>query len=136
MSSYFYLYLLKLEIRIQKGIQVLQNSELKTVYDERIHMTFTLWASPTLYHNRCAKSLQPCPNLCDPMDCHPPSSSVHEDSLDKKLRWVAMPSSRGIFLILCVSYVSCIGRWVLYHQHHLGSPYHNRIDTSTRSSSE
>ena len=22
----------------------------------------------------------------------------------------------------CVSYISCIGRWILYHQHHLGSP--------------
>ena len=25
----------------------------------------------------CAKSLQSCPTLCDPMDCSPPDSSVH-----------------------------------------------------------
>ena len=25
----------------------------------------------------CAKSLQSCPTLCDPMDCRPPGSSVH-----------------------------------------------------------
>ena len=25
----------------------------------------------------CAKSLQLCPTLCDPMDCSPPGSSVH-----------------------------------------------------------
>ena len=25
----------------------------------------------------CAKLLQPCPTLCDPMDCSPPGSSVH-----------------------------------------------------------
>ena len=25
----------------------------------------------------CAKSLQSCPTLCDPMDCSPPGSSVH-----------------------------------------------------------
>ena len=38
---------------------------------------------------------------------------------------VAMPSSRGSFQPrneTCVSYVSCIGRWILYYQHYLGSP--------------
>ena len=45
----------------------------------------------------CAKSLQPCPTLCNPMDCSPPGSSVHEILLARILEWVAMPSSRGIF---------------------------------------
>ena len=31
----------------------------------------------------CAKSLQLCPTLCDPVDCSPPGSSVHGDSPDK-----------------------------------------------------
>ena len=31
-----------------------------------------------------AKSLQLCPTLCNPMDCSPPGSSVHEDSPGKK----------------------------------------------------
>ena len=38
--------------------------------------------------------------------------------------WVAMPSSRGSSQPrdgTCVSYVSCVGRQVLYHYHHLGS---------------
>ena len=35
------------------------------------------------------------PALCNPMDCSPPGSSVHEDSLSKNAEWVAMPSSRG-----------------------------------------
>ena len=30
-----------------------------------------------------AKSLQLCPTLCDSMDCNPPGSSVHGDSLSK-----------------------------------------------------
>ena len=30
-----------------------------------------------------AKSLQSCPNLCDPTDCSPPGSSVSGDSPDK-----------------------------------------------------
>ena len=25
----------------------------------------------------CAKSLHLCPNICDPMDCSPPGSTVH-----------------------------------------------------------
>ena len=25
----------------------------------------------------CAKLLQSCPTLCDPMDCSPPGSSIH-----------------------------------------------------------
>ena len=42
------------------------------------------------------------------------------------LEWVAKPTSRGSSQLrnrTQVSYVSCIGRWVLYHQRHLGSPY-------------
>ena len=36
----------------------------------------------------------------------------------KILQWVAIPFSGGIFLIrdrTCVSYVSCIGRHIVYH---------------------
>ena len=33
--------------------------------------------------------------LCDPMDCSPPGSSVHEISQARTLEWVAMPFSRG-----------------------------------------
>ena len=35
-----------------------------------------------------------------------------------------MPSSRGSSRLrnrTCVSHVSCVGRWVLYHLHHLGN---------------
>ena len=43
----------------------------------------------------CAKSLQSCLTLCDPMDCSPPSFSVHGILQARILEWVAMPSSRG-----------------------------------------
>ena len=43
----------------------------------------------------CAKSLQSCPALCDPMDCSPPSSSVHGILQTRILEWIAMPSFRG-----------------------------------------
>ena len=34
----------------------------------------------------CAKSLQLCLTLCDPLDCSPPGSSVHGDSPDTNTR--------------------------------------------------
>ena len=40
-------------------------------------------------------AVQSCPALCDHMDCSPPGPSVHGDSPDKNMEWVAMPSSKG-----------------------------------------
>ena len=65
-----------------------------------------------------AKSLQACLTLCDPMDCSLASSSAHEILQARILEWVTMPSSWGSFQPrdqICVSYASCIGRWILYH---------------------
>ena len=66
----------------------------------------------------CAKSLQLCLTLCDPMDYSPPGSSVHGVLQARILEWVAMPSSRASSRPrdqTHVSYISCIGRRVLYH---------------------
>ena len=41
----------------------------------------------------CAKSLQMCLTLCDPMDCSLPGFSVHSPLQERILEWVAMPSS-------------------------------------------
>ena len=38
-----------------------------------------------------AKSLQSCPTVCDPMDCSPPASSVHEVLQARILEWFALP---------------------------------------------
>ena len=73
----------------------------------------------------CAKSLLSCLTLCDPMDLSPPGSSVNGILQARILEWVAMPSSRRSSELrdrTRVSYVSCIGRWVIYHWHHLRSP--------------
>ena len=43
----------------------------------------------------CAKWLQSCPTLCDPMDCNPPGSSVHGILQARILELVPIPSSRG-----------------------------------------
>ena len=62
------------------------------------------------------KSLQSCPTLCDPIDCSPPSFSVHGILQVRTLEWAAMPSFRGSSWPrdwIWVSCVSWIGRWVL-----------------------
>ena len=59
------------------------------------------------------------------MDCSPRGSSIHGIFQSALLEWVAMPSSRDSSQLrdpTHVSYVSCMGRCVLYHQHHRGSP--------------
>ena len=45
-----------------------------------------------------AKLLQPCPTLCGLMDCHLPGSSAQGTFQARRLEWVAIPFSRGIFL--------------------------------------
>ena len=65
-----------------------------------------------------AKSLQLCVPLCDAVDCHPPSSSVHGILQARILQWVAMVSCRGSSWPRdwnCISCVSFIGRQILYH---------------------
>ena len=71
-------------------------------------------------------SLQSWPILCEPMDCRPPGFSVRGILQARILKWVAMPFSRGSSqpkAQTCISYISCTGRSVLYHQHHLRNPY-------------
>ena len=63
---------------------------------------------------------QLCPTLCNPMDCSPSGSSVHGILEARILEWLAILFSRGSSSpgMEPVSRVSCIGRWVLYHQCH------------------
>ena len=73
-----------------------------------------------------AKSLQFCPPLWDPMDCSPPGSSVHGIRQARILEWVVISFSTGSSQPgdrTQVSFVSCLGRWVLYLWRHLGSPF-------------
>ena len=65
-----------------------------------------------------AKSLQSCLTLCNPVDHSPPGSTVYGFLQARILEWVTMLSSRESSQPrnqTCISYVSCIGRQVLYH---------------------
>ena len=74
----------------------------------------------------CAHSQILCPTLCDPMDCSLTGSSVHGILQARILEWVAIFFSRGFSQPRAqthISQVSWTGRWLLYHWHHLRSPY-------------
>ena len=43
----------------------------------------------------CVLVAQSCLTLCDPMDCSPPGSSVHEIFQARRLEWVAISFSMG-----------------------------------------
>ena len=75
-----------------------------------------------MYQRVCV--LQSCPTLCDPMDCSPPGSSVHGIFQARIVEWVAIPFSIGSFQHsqTAISDISCMARWVLYHQHHHPEP--------------
>ena len=68
------------------------------------------------------KHAQSSPTLCDPMDCSPPGSSVHGILQARILEWAVNPFFRvlrnpGIEFESLMS--TCVGKQVLYHQHHL-----------------
>ena len=96
-----------------------------SVWDLLWNQFFFTWYNALESHSSCcihacmhAKSLQLCPTLCNPMDRIPTGSSVHGILHARILEWVAMPSFRGSSWSRdqnCISFVSCIGWWVLYH---------------------
>ena len=54
--------------------------------------------------------------LCDPMDCSPPGSSIHEILQARIPEWVAISSSRGSSWPSDWTWVYCVfctGRWIL-----------------------
>ena len=53
------------------------------------------------YHNSpntLGHLIQLCLTLCIPLDCSPPDSSIHGTLQARIMEWVAISSSRGIFL--------------------------------------
>ena len=68
-------------------------------------------------HGKCESVSHSVLFLCNPTNCSPPGSSVHGILQARISEWVAMPFSRGSSCSrdrTQVSYVSCMGRWILY----------------------
>ena len=68
---------------------------LSSIALHSVNSNQTLFPPQLGFQGVCAKLLQLCSTLCDPMDCSPPGSSVHGILQARMLEWVAMPSSRG-----------------------------------------
>ena len=71
---------------------------------------------------------QSCPTLCSPMDCTPPGSSVYGIF---QARTLAISYSRRSSLFrdrTCITWGSCIGKWILYHWCYLRSPMLSAIN--------
>ena len=62
----------------------------------------------------CCLVAKLCPALCDPVDCSPPGSSVHEILQAGILEWVVISFSRGSSQSSDQTCASCNGRWILY----------------------
>ena len=96
-------------------------TELEEVTGDQIHQNLLMFCLLTYLNGfigagecMCA---QPCPALCDPINCSLPDASVHEIFQAKILEWVAIPSFRGSSRPRDGTYIfwlSCIGRWILY----------------------
>ena len=55
-------------------------------------MSFLIWSVVCVN----AKLLHSCLTLCDPMDCSPPSSSVHGILQARILEWLLFPSPEAL----------------------------------------
>ena len=85
------------------------------------YLTYIIYNSTFVGVCSCAHA-QSCLTLCDAIDCSPPGSSVHGIFQAKIPECVAISFSRGPSRPrdrTHISYVSCIGRRVLYHWLHL-----------------
>ena len=60
--------------------------------DERIKKVWNIYAME--YCESESEVAQSCLTLCDPMDCSPPGSSVHEIFQARVLEWLAISFSR------------------------------------------
>ena len=58
-------------------------------------LVYCIYTAQNIFIYTQAQCSQPCPTLCDPMDCNLPGSSVHGILQAGTLEWVAMPFSRG-----------------------------------------
>ena len=92
-------------------------SFLKVQISFHVNLIFVTLLYAAIKCDVCAELLQLCLNLCDSVDHSQPGSFVHGIFQARILERVAMPSSRESSSPrdrICVSYVSCIGRQLLY----------------------
>ena len=91
------------------------------------------WRKPTdSKEDLCvhAKLLQLCPTLCDPLDCSPPGSSVHGESLGRNTGVGYHSLLQGIFPTQGQNPGLLHSRQILYCQGRWGSPVSSYISSN------
>ena len=78
-----------------------QQAPLSLGFSRQEHWSGLPFPSPV----RESEVAQSYPTLCDPMDCSPSGSSVHESLQARILEWVAISSSRAIGMLSSLNYV-------------------------------
>ena len=108
------------------GLQSMGSPELvmPQLLNHHYHVHTHTHTHPHTHTHMCvyAKYLQLSLTVCNSTCCGQPGSSAHGILKSRILEWVAVPSSKVFPWTRhqnCIFYVSCTGRWVLYHQHHL-----------------
>ena len=88
----------------------------------RQRLAHSIWCIPLAVSIDCLAN-QSCLTLCNPLNCHPPGSSVHGDSPGKNTGVCCHALLQGIFPTLGVNSSLLHRSWILYHLSHQGSPY-------------
>ena len=120
-KSHFWIYIHRIEIKISKRYWLSQvncsiihtSQEMETIYTSTER-----WMDKEYVVYACMLSCYSRVWLCNPVDCTSPGFSAHGILQARIMEWVAMPSCRGSSLPrdrIHISYISCIGRRVLYH---------------------
>jgi len=86
------------EIRVAKGCGPHQGRLWQSRHPGDGLTHSPLSTRPQRHKCTCAKSIQSCPTLCDPIDWSPPGSSVHRILQARIVEWVAHFLLQGIFL--------------------------------------
>ena len=89
-----------------------------SIFHESLNVSASVSSSLKLILVSTCVCVLGCPTLCDPMNYSPPASPVHGVFQVRILEWVAELSSWGSsqpWDLTRVSFVSCLGRQILYH---------------------
>ena len=86
-------------MKFWKSQAVSEYAHLTNSFSSRYFSNYLWWRISSSFSSFFKKKLllvaQSCPTFCDPMDCSPPSFSVHGILQARMLEWVASPFSRG-----------------------------------------
>ena len=99
-----------------KGCEEEFHMKERTALTDMVKVFYIFQILQKHYHLTTCMHAWLCPTLCNPMDCSPPSSSVHEIFQARIQEWVTISYSRGSSRSrnqTCISFISCIGRQIL-----------------------